>query len=99
MPTSLIVALIVGMAIVTSAVISMIATRRSNATTRRFVAVFFAPIALFCLYGFVAAGEPGDYHIVWRVGYGFVFISCLFTIGWLLFAKYSLANEKPEQTP
>ena len=39
--------------------------------------------------------EPGDYHIVWRVGYAVVFLACLFAIGWLVLAKR--VNEKVNQ--
>lgn len=46
-----------------------------------------AAVALFCVYGFVAAMEPGEGHIVWRVGYTFVFLTCLLAIVWLGLAQ------------
>jgi hypothetical protein len=33
-------------------------------------------VALFCLYGFIAAGEPGPNHAAFRIGYAVVGILC-----------------------
>ena len=99
MPTPLIVALIIGFAIIAFAIRCVIGTRQSNPAKRILAAVIFVPIALFCLWGFAAAMEPGDYHIVWRVGYGVVFLMCLFTIGCLVFAKRSKEDGTQDQAP
>jgi Na+/melibiose symporter-like transporter len=34
-------------------------------------------VAIFCLYGFIAAGEPGPNHAAFRVGYAVVGVLCL----------------------
>lgn len=34
-------------------------------------------VAMFCLYGFIAAGEPGPNHAAFRVGYACVGLLCL----------------------
>ncbi len=34
-------------------------------------------VAMFCLYGFIAAGEPGPNHAAFRVGYASVGLLCL----------------------
>lgn len=34
-------------------------------------------VAMFCLYGFIAAGEPGPNHAAFRVGYAAVGVLCL----------------------
>jgi hypothetical protein len=44
-------------------------------------------IAAFCLYGFIAAGEPGPNHIYFRVGYPIVGIVSLVTALALLMRK------------
>ena len=31
-----------------------------------------ASLALFCVYGFLAATEPGEGHRAWRIGYALV---------------------------
>lgn len=87
MPTPLIVAVIVGLVIMIWAGRCIIVARRLHPATRIVAALIFAPIALFCLWGFAAAMEPGDYHIAWRVGYVVVFVACLFATGWLVLAK------------
>jgi hypothetical protein len=44
---------------------------------RAAVAVILLLVAAFCLYGFIAAGEPGPNHIYYRIGYPIVGIVCL----------------------
>jgi hypothetical protein len=34
-------------------------------------------VAMFCLFGFTAAGEPGPNHAALRVGYAVVGVLCL----------------------
>lgn len=87
MPTPLIVALIIGFALIVWAGRCIILARRLHPAVRIVAALTFAPVALFCLYGFAAAMEPGDYHLVWRVGYAVVFFACLFAMGRLVLAK------------
>jgi hypothetical protein len=33
-------------------------------------------IAAFCVYGFIASGEPGPNHIYFRIGYAVVGVIC-----------------------
>ncbi len=87
MPTPLIIMSIIGLAIIAWAVSCIIAVPRTHLAMRIVAALSFVPISLFCLWGFAAAMEPGDYHIVWRVGYGVVFLACLIAIGRVLLAK------------
>lgn len=98
MPTPLIVALIIGIGIIAFAACCVIGARHSDLPKRILAAVTFVPIALFCLWGFAAAMEPGDYHIVWRIGYGVVFLTCLFTIGWLVFGKRPQQDAEHDRT-
>lgn len=41
-------------------------------------------VAMFCAYGFVAAGEPGPNHGAFRVGYAVVGMTCLAAVVVLL---------------
>jgi hypothetical protein len=41
-------------------------------------------VAAFCLYGFIAAGEPGRNHIYFRVGYAIIGIASLVAGLWML---------------
>jgi hypothetical protein len=34
-------------------------------------------VALFCLYGFIAAGEPGESNFYFRIGYPIVGLACI----------------------
>ena len=44
---------------------------------REVVAILSLLVAAFCVYGFIAAGEPGPNHIYFRIGYPLVGIICL----------------------
>jgi hypothetical protein len=44
---------------------------------REVVAILLLLVAAFCVYGFIAAGEPGRNHIYFRIGYPLVGIFCL----------------------
>jgi len=44
---------------------------------REIVAILLLLVAAFCVYGFIAAGEPGPNHIYFRIGYPLVGIVCL----------------------
>lgn len=44
---------------------------------RAIAAVVLLLVAAFCVYGFIAAGEPGPNHIYYRIGYPLVGILCL----------------------
>jgi hypothetical protein len=50
-------------------------------------AVVLLLIASFCVFGFMAAGEPGPNHIYYRVGYPVIGIACLVVAAVLLWKK------------
>jgi hypothetical protein len=50
-------------------------------------AVVLLLIAAFCVYGFIAAGEPGPNHIYYRIGYPILGIACLATAAMLIRKK------------
>lgn len=41
------------------------------------LAMLLLLVAAFCVYGFMAAFEPGPTHIYYRIGYPIVGIACL----------------------
>jgi hypothetical protein len=41
------------------------------------LALLLLLIAAFCVYGFIAASEPGPNHIYFRIGYALVGIACV----------------------
>lgn len=94
--TALIAAL-VGTAISVAAIAAACRAPRINWAARVTAIVTFTPVALFCVWGFAAAMEPGDYHAFWRVVYGAVFLSCLPAIGRLAFTKR--VNPPSAETP
>ena len=76
MPTPLIFALFIGLAVATTAIRALMAAPRLSVAARIAAALTFAVLAMFCALGFAAAMEPGDYHIIWRLIYGAVFLVC-----------------------
>lgn len=80
---------------VVAAVRCVIVAQRLQPAVRTVAALVFAPVALFCMYGFAASMEPGDYHIVWRVAYAIIFLACLSAIGRLVLARQP--KKKPNQ--
>lgn len=40
-------------------------------------AVILLLVAAFCVFGFIASGEPGPNHIYFRIGYPLVGLLCL----------------------
>jgi hypothetical protein len=40
-------------------------------------AFFLLLVAAYCVYGFIAAGEPGPGHIYYRVGYAVSGLVCV----------------------
>lgn len=87
MSTGSIVMLVVGLAVIAWAWRCIASARSLHPGTRVVAACTFIPIALACMWGFAAAMEPGDYHVVWRVGYAVVFVISVFTAGWLVLIK------------
>jgi hypothetical protein len=41
------------------------------------LAMLLLVVAAFCVYGFIAAFEPGPTHIYYRIGYPILGIACL----------------------
>lgn len=44
-------------------------------------------LTLFCLFGFLAAGEPGANHHLFRIGYAILGILSMILIGVVLFRR------------
>ena len=44
---------------------------------RAVIAIPLLFMAAFCVYGFIASGEPGPNHIYFRIGYPLVGVVCL----------------------
>ena len=87
MPIELFVASLVGLVILVTAIVAVISAPRLGIAARFLAALIFAPLALFCMWGFAAAMEPGDFHILWRVLYVTIFVASLAAIGRLVFTK------------
>jgi hypothetical protein len=87
MPTTLIVTLIVGILLAIAASVCVVMAPRLPMAIRIVAGFLFVLLGLFCVFGFAAAMEPGDYHVVWRVGYAVLFLACLLAIGRLALAK------------
>ena len=77
MPAALIYSLLLGTVAVLLAVVSVFRAEKLTTPVRLMVAMVLAPLACFCVFGFGAAFEPGEFHIVWRWLYGTTFITCL----------------------
>jgi len=77
----------VGFVAVLSAGAAAVFAPRLWVAIRYLAALVFALLALFCVWGFAASFEPGDYHDVWRVVYGVAFLACLVSLVRLVFAK------------
>lgn len=87
MPTASILPLLMGVVLIIAAVACAVLAPRLPTVMRIAAAIIFLPLALFCVYGFAAAMEPGDDHIVWRIGYPVLFAACLTAIGRLVLTK------------
>ena len=46
---------------------------------RAVAAVVLLLVAAFCVFGFIASGEPGPNHVYFRIGYPIAGIACLAT--------------------
>lgn len=87
MPKELLIALPIALFVIVAAIRAVVIAPRLGMASRIVAALVFAPVALFCVYGFVASMEPGDHHVIWRVAYVAVILACLSAIGRLVFAK------------
>ena len=95
MPNELLVGLLIGLGIVVAAIVAVVVASRLGTLIRIIAALPFAFLACFCLFGFAASFEPGDYHIIWRVLYAVVFLACMLALGRLALVK----RVKPDSTP
>lgn len=87
MPVELLVALLIGFVLVTALTTIVVMASRLGVVIRIIAGLAIMPLAGFCLFGFAASFEPGDFHVVWRVIYAVVFLVCLAALGRLVFAK------------
>ncbi len=96
MPTGLLIGslimLAVGLVLLVGGIATIIKAPQMGAGIRLCAMLMFVPAVLFCPWGFAAAMEPGDYHILWRIGYVLVFLSSLAAIGRLVFSKREQQN-------
>jgi hypothetical protein len=94
MPTELLIALPIGIGFLVFAGVCMFMAPHLHMTLRIVGAFAFVAVALFSMYGFAAAMEPGDFHKFWRIGYALTFLGSLASIGRLLFARRLGDGEK-----
>ena len=59
--------------------VSIFASKFSK-TIRTICAFAYLPVTIFCVYGFLAAQEPGNSAIYFRIGYPIIFIISLMSI-------------------
>lgn len=77
MPDALIYSLLLAAIVLGLATVAVFRADRLAAPVRFLVALVFAPLACFCVFGFLAAFEPGPGHIVWRWLYAVTFLACV----------------------
>lgn len=82
-----IIPLLIGLVILGAAIGCALSAPRLHLVVRILVALIFAFLGMCCLWGFAAAMEPGDGHLVWRVGYVVLLVACLVAMGRLILAK------------
>jgi hypothetical protein len=76
MPPALIYSLSLGCVAVLLAGVAVFRAEQLTAPVRFVASLVFAPLACFCMFGFLAAQEPGPFHIVWRWVYATTFFAC-----------------------
>ena len=96
MPDHLLIPLLIAAVIAVLAAIGVVAAPRLSVVARILVGIVLAPIALFCVFGFLAAMEPGNYHVFWRAGYIALFLLCVLAIARLALAPLSQQNVDEE---
>ena len=89
MPYSLLVALVIGAVVIAVAVRCVLSARQAGPAQRILTAVIAVSVGLFCLFGFLAAREPGDYRIVWQIVYGLAFLVCMAATVFVFLARQS----------
>ena len=87
MPGEVLFSLPIGLIIVIAVVAAVVAAPRLDVSIRVFALLSLLPVACFCVFGFAASFEPGDFHVVWRVLYAVVFLVCLAGAVRLVFVK------------
>ncbi len=76
MPPALIFSLLLGSVAVLLAGVVVFRAEQLTSPVRLMAAIVFAPLACFCVFGFGAALEPGNDHVVWRWLYAITFLVC-----------------------
>lgn len=94
MPTTLVIPLLIGIVLIIAAVACAVFASRLPAVIRIASAAIFLSLALFCVYGFIAALEPGEWAIFFRFAYPLLFAFCLAALGRLVFAKNAFQQEE-----
>lgn len=87
MPPELLIALLIAVIVISGAIAAVAAAPRLRWPARILALLLFLPVTLFSVFGFVASFEPGDYHIIWRILYATVFISCVAGAGRIVTAR------------
>lgn len=64
MPSALTYSLLLGMVALLLTIVAVFRAEKLTAPVRFVVSIVFAPLACFCVFGFGAAFEPGEYHVV-----------------------------------
>ena len=95
MPPALIYSLLLGTVALLLALVAVLRAERLTSPIRFMAAMVFAPLACFCVFGFGAAFEPGDYHVVWRWVYAVTFLACVSAMVRLGVARHRDGN-RPE---
>ncbi|MCH7751942.1 MAG: hypothetical protein IH898_07295 [Planctomycetes bacterium] len=96
MSIELLVVLSIGLVIVVAATAVVVMASRLGTLIRIIAALAFVPLACFCLFGFAASFEPGDYHVIWRVLYAVVFLACIAALGRLVLVKRQKSGSTQE---
>lgn len=94
MPPALIYSLLLGTVALLLAVVAVFRADKLTSPVRFMAAMVFAPLACFCVFGFGAAFEPGDYHVVWRWVYAVTFLACVAAL-----VRLSVARRRDGERP
>src|SRR5687768_6414522 len=74
-------------------------TNREGGSMKKVIAVILLLVAAFCVYGFIAAGEPEPNHIYFRIGYPIVGIASLAAAVAMLVRKKKFSHYLIDSAP
>lgn len=94
MSTTSVMPFLIGFVLVVTAVASAVCAPTMPVMIRITAATIFLMLALFCVYGFIAAMEPSESAMYSRVAYPLLFFSCLAALGRLAFSRDASQQEK-----